>query len=362
MNMKNILFLLLFLPSVLFSQSTGFTVAGSVTGLSEGAEVRLNNVNDNTLLAKGIVKDGKFVIKGSIPEPGLYWITLGREQAQHIYLENTSVSITGSVKDIKNITIEGSPSHKDFDEFRKTFNPLVGELNAIAAQVNQTPDEGRRTDLMEDYDSVSRLIISDVGKFISAKPSSFVSPFLLFITAQLIDDPLLMEQHYNSLAENVRSSNIGKSLAEYIAYAKVGAVGTDALDFTQQDTNGKPVSLSSFRGKYVLVDFWASWCKPCRMENPNVVKAYEKFSNKNFTVFGVSLDKEKEPWIKAIKNDSLVWTQVSDLQFWNNSAAVMYHVQGIPHNLLIDPNGKIIGKNLRGEELEARLCEILGCN
>jgi peroxiredoxin len=171
-----------------------------------------------------------------------------------------------------------------------------------------------------------------------------------------------MEQHYNSLAENVRTSNIGKSLAEQIAQSKIGAIGTEAMDFTQNDPEGKPISLSSFRGKYVLIDFWASWCKPCRVENPNVVKAYNKFSSKNFTVFGVSLDREKEPWIKAIEKDGLVWPQVSDLQFWQNSAAVLYRVQGIPQNFLIDPNGKIVAKNLRGEELEAKLCELLGCN
>lgn len=360
--MKNVFLFLAFLPSLLFAQSTGFTITGKVSGLSDGSSVRINNVNDNSLIASSTIKSGSFSINGSIPEPGLYLITLGKEQAQHIFLENTNVSISADVKDIKNMKVQGSPSHKDFDQFRNTFNPLMGELNANVALLNKTENEKKRADLMFKYDSLRKRIHSEVTSFVSTKPSSYVSPFLLYITAQIIDDPFELEKTYQLLNENVRASGIGKSLNDYIAYNKVGALGTDALDFSQESPEGAQVSLSSFRGKYVLVDFWASWCKPCRMENPNVVKAYNKFSNKNFTVFGVSLDKEKEAWVKAIKADNLTWPQVSDLQFWSNSAAVMYHVQGIPQNFLIDPNGKIVGKNLRGEELEVKLCALLGCN
>ena len=360
--MKNILFLLFFLPVFSLAQN-GFVITGNVSGIADGSEVRINNTQEgNALVAKGTIKGGAFMIKGAVPEPGLYFLTLGKEQAQHIYLENKPIKVSGSKKDIKNIKVEGSASHNDFVQFRNTFNPLIGELNGKAALLERANDEKKRAQLMKEFDSLSSLTQKEVRKFISSKPSSYVSPFVLFVTSQLADDPFQMEQHYNLLSADIRQSNIGKSLASYIAYNKVGAVGTDALDFTQADVNGKEISLSSFKGKYVLVDFWASWCKPCREENPNVVKAYNKFNTKNFTILGVSLDQARDAWLNAIKKDGLAWTNVSDLQFWNNAAAALYHVQGIPQNFLIDPNGKIIARNLRGPALESKLCELLGCD
>jgi peroxiredoxin len=361
--MKTILALLFIIPVFALSQAK-FTINGAVTGLPNGAEVKLTNTADNTEIAKAKSVNGKFTLAGSIQEPALYFIVLGSQQPQYIFLENKTINVSGNVDKIKELKITGSQSHQDFIVFKNTFNPLFGEMNGIAAEINKTMPGPRYDELMKKYDSVGILIQKEIDKFVTSKPSSFVSPFLLYVTSQVTDDAVAMDNRFSKLSEEIRQSNIGKSLAEQIAYNKVGAVGTQAIDFTQPDVEGKPVSLSSFKGKYVLVDFWASWCGPCRNENPNVVEAYNKFNNKNFTVLGVSLDQPngKQKWLDAIAKDNLTWTHVSDLKFWNNEAAVLYHVQGIPFNFLIDPQGKIIGKNLRGPALEEKLCEVLGCN
>jgi len=361
--MKTLFAFLLVLPLFGLAQIK-FTVNGNVTGLANGAEIKITNTTDNAEVGKAKSTNGKFSVTGTIIEPGLYYITLGTQQPQHIFLDEKVITISGDVNKVKELKIAGSPSHQDFIVFRDTFNPLFGELNAVAAEINKTMPGPRYDELMNKYDSVNTSIQNEIEKFVTARPSSFVSPFLLYVTSQVTDDIVVLENRFNKLSDKIKQSNIGKALSEQIAYNKVGAIGTQAVDFTQPDVDGKPVSLSSFKGKYVLVDFWASWCGPCRNENPNVVEAYNKFNKKNFTVLGVSLDQPngKQKWLDAIAKDNLTWTHVSDLKFWNNEAAVLYHVQGIPFNFLIDPQGKIIGKNLRGPALEAKLCEVLGCN
>ncbi len=198
-------------------------------------------------------------------------------------------------------------------------------------------------------------------RWVEANPSSVVSLYQIYtmLSGQQIrpgDAYTLFKNSPASLAEN----NIYKHLSEVLRVEKITEVGKKAPVFSQADSLGKTVSVEDFKGKYLLVDFWASWCKPCRKENPNLVNAYTRFKSKGLEILGVSLDNNKAAWLKSIKEDGLTWVQVSDLKGWRNAVAVQYGVNSIPFNMLLDANGVIVAKNLGGDELEYRLAEILG--
>jgi peroxiredoxin len=198
-----------------------------------------------------------------------------------------------------------------------------------------------------------------VMDFTKSHPSSVVSAFEIYANFSYIPRLGQIDSLYQQLDTAARVTYFGKQLAVIIEKTKQTAIGKNAPDFSANDVNGKPISLSSLKGKYVLLDFWASWCGPCRLENPNIVKAYHTFHNKGFEIFGVSLDESRDDWLQAIKKDGLNWTQVSDLKGWKSDAAALYGIKGIPMNYLIDKNGVIVARGLHGKELETTLLEIL---
>lgn len=361
MKRISIIACLAFLSSYAISQEK-LQIKGRIKGLADSTLVTLVDANQpgQPPLGSAVAKGGKFLLKAEIKEPLLVTLNIAPDKSVMTFIDGSKSRIKGDITKLDKHSWKGSSSVKDFKAFKQNFDPLFARMVEINQHVRQTGWNDSLVKLLElRKDTIQR----SIDAFISRRKSSPVSAFLLAATYQLSEDVVVSDKRFQSLSPKAINNIYGNYLKETIGNEIATAVGAIAQDFTQADTSGVPVSLSSFRGKYVLLDFWASWCGPCRQENPNVVASFHKFKDKNFTVLGVSLDRQgqKDKWMQAIHVDKLTWTHVSDLQFWSNEVAQQYKVQSIPQNFLIGPDGKILAKNLRGPGLEAKLCELLGC-
>ncbi len=360
---KYLCFILFLAPLFAFSQinQKQFVLSGKISGLKDSTKVVLVSGSNAQSTVSVISRNGSFKLKALLSEPDVYQLSFeGYKEVADIFIFNDSLNLIGDLNNVPGWGFTGSAIQTDYEFFKQQFNPYKDKLNGLAATINQEKDAVKRNNLLQEFTVAKAVVVKNAADFTKAKPTSAVSPFVLYVLSPLYDGGAVeLESYYAPLNGLAKTGPYAKAIENSIMESKIGAIGSKAMDFTQKDMNGKSVSLSSFKGKYVLVDFWASWCGPCRQENPNLVRAYAQFKDKNFAILGVSIDKEKANWMQAMKADKLIWTNLIDAQDGPGSPAMMYRVSVIPTNFLIDPSGTIIGKNLRGAELENALNKFL---
>jgi thiol-disulfide isomerase/thioredoxin len=377
--MKKLLLLTALLPGLAGAQTAlaPFTIDGHVGHYNAPAKVYFDYTTGTTGSPdSAVLKDGVFRFAGKVDGPATVRMSLalngeGKDWASYhgdviyIYIGAENIRLT-SKDSLAHATVTGSTVYNEFMAFNHFIGGSIMDIDKIAnGEFNSATEEQKKdTTFFRKVDNHFRQMVRDRNakelEFARTHPASFFSVIAL---AENTNNPQAAAQNkavFAAIDSQWRNTPTGKQLAQRMDALTAIVPGSLAPDFTQNDTSGRPLTLSSLRGHYVLVDFWASWCSPCRAENPNLVKQYKLYGDKGFRVLQVSLDDKKEKWIKAIQQDSLPWLHVCDLKGWANEAGNLYAVTGVPASFLVDPQGKIVAVRLRGEELNEQLAAIYG--
>lgn len=363
---KSFLFLaLIILVSACAKDKNAYTIKGKMDGISNTLVYLKKEINERFSVADSaqIDKNGNFLFKGTVEYPEFAALVFNDTLMVRLFLEPGTIKINASASQIKNTRIYGSPVTLEFKAYQDTLTLLFGKtedsLYAIYRNARETNDKKLLNEAISSLDELDRKVNAFKRDYVRRHATSALAPYIIWRELSYEMEPDEMESFIAIFDPAAAQSVYVSSLRKRIETLRNVAIGKPAPDFSLRTPDGHLVSLSSQFGHYLLVDFWASWCGPCRRENPNIVKAYQEFHKKGFNILGVSLDRDSARWVKAIQDDKLEWTQVSDLKYWDCEPARLYGVRSIPANFLLNPEGIIIAKNLTGEALHQKLRELL---